>query len=75
MLQGSFKDPSLPSIRLDDTDPDTLYVGNAAAGAVESDPVWKIKRIYLVGGVTVTNADGDTNADNVWSNRASLSYS
>jgi hypothetical protein len=75
MLQGSFRDSEAPSIRLDDTDPNTLYVGNAPAGAVEADPVWKIKRIYLVGGVSVTWADGDTNADNIWTNRTGLTYS
>lgn len=58
-----------------------LYRGEAAAGSAENLPVWRISRITIltdVGGnddYTTEWADGDTNFDNIWDNRASLAYS
>ena len=39
-----------------------------------SNPVWRIKRISTSSGVIVEWADGNVNFDNVWDDRASLSY-
>ena len=62
------------AIILDEGTPNS-YHGSATKGSVASAPVWKIKRINVVGGVTtVTWADGDSNYDNVWNNSASLTY-
>jgi len=59
---------------LDEGTPNS-YHGTAVKGSVTSAPVWRIKRINVVGGVTtVTWADGDSNYDNVWDNRAILTY-
>lgn len=57
---------------------DTLaYLGDAAVGAGTSSSVWRIQRLQFTtgGSVTITFADGNTSFDNVWDNRASLSYS
>lgn len=57
---------------------DTLvYQGWAANGAAQTSASWRIKRIVisLTDTVTVTYADGDTNFNNIWSNRAALVYS
>jgi hypothetical protein len=52
------------------------YVGCATVGSSESAEVWQIKRINDTGsGFTIEWADGDTNFDNNWSQRGSLSYS
>lgn len=65
--------------RLDqDASPPTFsYFGIAAVGSAEASAVWRIKKMVfgLDGDVTVTWADGDDNFDNVWTNRAALSYS
>ena len=57
----------------------TTYLGWAAAGADVSKPVWKISEITEVTGATATTtrlyADGDEKMDNVWNDRATLSYS
>lgn len=55
----------------------TGYLGVAAPGAVTSDAVWKIQRLTLGPGnnLAVEFADGDAEADNVWDNRTSLTYS
>jgi len=53
----------------------STYVGKAHPGAATADGVWKINRIIVVGGTTIiTWADGNTNSDNIWDNRASLTY-
>ncbi len=58
------------------TTPGVLYVGTAATGASESDPVWRIKSVDTSSGVTVTWADGNSEFDNVWDDRATgVAYS
>lgn len=54
-----------------------IYIGEAVAGSVEGDPVWRIRRATLDGSDNVTThwADGNVNFDNIWTDRASLSYS
>lgn len=55
---------------------DKTYIGVAESGASTSDAVWKIKVIDETGSDVVTKwADGDSEYDNVWDNRTSLSYS
>jgi hypothetical protein len=67
-----------PAIRMDaDADPPTLiYRGEAVAGTTESAASWRIKKIEFLAGndIKVTWADGNTNFDNVWNDRASLTY-
>lgn len=64
------------AVRLDDAGSGITYVGNAVAGAAVGDPVWQIKRIVeSAGDITITWADGDSLFDNVWNDRASLTYS
>lgn len=50
------------------------YIGNAPIGSATSAAVWQIKRLETPG-LTKLWADGNDNFDNVWDNRASLSYS
>lgn len=62
--------------RIDESSATVTYVGLAAAGSGNASAVWKIKKIEVSGTVTTISwADGNTNYDNVWNNRASLSYS
>ena len=66
----------LKALRLDAVDPTVNYLGYAAVGAQTSAAVWQIKRLTLVGdSVTAEWADGNAEFDNIWDNRASLSYS
>ena len=56
---------------------DTLmYRGEAAPGALETDPVWRIKRVEFGadGDVTETWANGSADFSNAWADRASLTY-
>ena len=68
-----------PSIRgalvFDGNSSSVQYVGEAATGSSEADPVWRIKRLSYTGGtIKITWADGDDLFDNVWTNRAGLTY-
>ena len=61
---------------IDDASSTVTYVGLADPGSATSAAVWQIKKLTTSGSVTtVTLADGNSNFDNVWDNRASLSYS
>lgn len=54
----------------------TTYVGVARMGAATSSAVWQISKISTSGNVVeILYADGDPSYNNVWDNRASLSYS
>lgn len=54
----------------------TTYFGyTLTLGANPASAVWKIRREVTTASVTVASyADGDANYDNIWNNRASLTY-
>lgn len=61
---------------IDEPSATTTYIGKAKAGTMTSDASWQIQRIYVLGSVTsIRYADGNLKFDNIWDNRASLSYS
>jgi hypothetical protein len=54
-------------VATDSGDSTIKYVGDAAAGSLETDADWRIQRITTItGGVKIEWADGDTNFNNVW---------
>lgn len=63
--------------RVDFVSDTVLYRGEADPGTATSSAFWRIRRITLNSeGDAITEwADGNANYDNVWDNRASLSYS
>lgn len=68
--------PTRKTIRLDTVSPTLMYVGAGPVGLSESAPAWAIRKITTTGTVLAVEwADGDDNYDNVWTDRASLSYS
>lgn len=55
----------------------THYVGSASvANCAPADAVWRIFRITIDanGGLVIEYANGNANFENIWDNRASLSY-
>jgi len=64
------------TIRVDEVDSSNTYLGTASVGSATSSASWQIKKIIESGTLTsILFADGDTSYDNVWDDRASLSYS
>lgn len=62
--------------RIDDTTTaNVTYFGFAPVGTATSAASWQIYKIDETSGAVKTWADGDANFNNVWDNRASLSYS
>lgn len=61
-------------IILDEASSTITYVGYADIGSLTSGAIWKIKRLDSTSGLVVRFADGNANYDNVWDNRASLTY-
>jgi hypothetical protein len=63
------------TLRYDDTSSTTYtYIGKATPGSLTSAPVWQVKRLTNAD-TTIIFADGNSNFDNIWDNRVSLSYS
>jgi hypothetical protein len=63
------------TLRVDEASSTVTYIGEAAIGMSESSPFWKVKKLEQSGSVLkITWADGNEDFDNVWANRASLSY-
>lgn len=63
-------------IRVDEPSSGITYAGYCFKTPVTSKAIWKIKRISVVGTETITEwADGDKLYNNIWDNRASLTYS
>ena len=61
------------SIRVDDTGT-YVYVGYAKPGSTTSTASWKIFRVTTSNPVAIEYSDGDAFYDNIWDNRASLTY-
>lgn len=66
-------------IRLDyDGSGNVIYIGIAWPRETTSEPVWQIRKFTYDGSGNVLSAlyaDGDKYFDNVWNDRAGLSYS
>ena len=61
---------------IDEVSESLTYIGSAAPGTSTSLSAWKISRLQITGSITALEfADGNKQYDNVWDNRASLSYS
>jgi hypothetical protein len=61
----------------DSSTPTYAYYGRADPGVATSAAAWQIQKLTYAadGDVTIQWADGNDSFDNVWDNRASLSYS
>ena len=63
-------------IQVDATDPDNIYLGYAALGTATSSPAWFMQKIVVNGELISTlTANGSDKYNNIWNDRASLSYS
>ena len=67
---------SIPQAQRIDNLTTTVYVGNAPIGTLDSQAMWSIKRLTFSGNLVITEwANGNDANTNIWTNRASLSYS
>jgi hypothetical protein len=74
----SYEELTVPyAVRFDQYDATTGYLGEAVPGVATSAASWRVKKLVfgVDGDVDVTYADGDANFNNVWDDRASLTYS
>lgn len=61
---------------VDEVDATTTYIGKAAPGTSTSAARWQIYKVSIVSTVTtIAYAGGDDAFNQVWDDRASLSYS
>lgn len=62
--------------RVDEVSKTVSYVGYAQIGSSETSPVWKIKKITIVGSITsILYADGVSTYSKKWTDRATYTYS
>lgn len=60
---------------VDDASATVTYIGFAPMGTATSAAGWQIKKLLVSGTVTIGRyCDSDANFDNVWDDRASLTY-
>jgi len=63
------------AIQLDDTStPNVTYIGKAIPGSLTSAAVWQVSKIDESSNLAITFADGDSDFDNIWDDRTSLTY-
>jgi len=77
VLGGQLGGSGQKIIIIDNASSSITYYGYADPGSADSSAAWRILRKEVVS-ATVTEfkyADGDTNYDNIWDDRASLTYS
>jgi hypothetical protein len=69
--------PVAPTSRIDFFTDNVIYKGEAAAGALESDPVWRISKIVFdtTGNVSTTWAGGSNEFTKIWNDRLLYTYS
>jgi hypothetical protein len=61
--------------RVDEASGTVTYIGIASVGTLASEAKWQIYRMTISGTETIIEyADGNAEFDNVWNNRASLTY-
>jgi len=74
-----FVDPRTKSeqvIRIEELTDGTTYIGWAPTGTTTSASKWRLLKMVESGtDTTVQWADGDKKYNNIWNNRASLTYS
>jgi len=67
---------AITAVRLDEVTASLTYIGKAEIGTLNSANKWSVKRMQKAGNVTsIEWADGNGRRDNIWDNRASLTYS
>lgn len=62
--------------RVDEVSSSLMYVGIAEVGSLTSASSWRIYRVSSTAGSSpiIEWADGNSNYDNIWDNRAALVY-
>lgn len=75
-VDGYVSSPPL-AIQYDDAGSGITYIGKASAGTATSAASWQIMKLDESSSpdFSITWADGNGSFDNVWNDRASLSYS
>lgn len=68
---------SIIATRIDEASATISYIGKAPIGSLASEAVWQIFKMDTGTSpqTIITWADGDAEFNNIWDNRASLTYS
>lgn len=73
-VSAEYQSDSRLTLLLDQASATLAYIGEASPASSTSAAVWRIRKLDTTSGVQLLYADGNTQFDNVWDNRASLTY-
>lgn len=63
------------TIRLHEVSPFLSYLGKAAVGSLETDPVWQIAKLETIAGIFgIMYPEGEFNFGYVWEDHEALTY-
>lgn len=62
------------ALQLDESASPITYIGQALPGSSTSSAAWSIKKMDETSGLVITWADGSSEFNQVWDDRASLTY-
>lgn len=63
-------------VYIDEVNGNLTYIGRAKMGSTGAQAVWQIRRLLKTGTATkIEYTDGNRRFDNIWDDRATLSYS
>jgi hypothetical protein len=77
-IQESIKEAVILAkpIQVDQTDPNNVYLGFAPTGSATSAAVWLVQKVVTTGAdIAILSANGSDAYNNIYDNRASLTYS
>jgi hypothetical protein len=76
-IKVAVTDETIPLyVAIDEVNKNLSYIGKSVIGSSQASAVWQISRLQTTGNVTLLQyADGDDSFNNIWNNRASLTYS
>jgi hypothetical protein len=75
MSQGLSGAQTPYTLLLDEASATITYVGETMPGNLPSDPTWRIKRLDSSSGLAVEWAEGTSDEDKIWDDRATYTYS
>jgi hypothetical protein len=62
-------------VRIDEASSTLSYLGKAPVGSATSDGKWQIAKLDTTSGLIITYANGSSEFNSIWDDRASLNYS
>lgn len=74
LISGAASSSSQYDIKVDEASSTITYIGEILPGGADGDTTWRIKRLNSASGLVVRWANGTSDFDKTWSDRATYTY-